>query len=79
MIHDPSYGNASMGGMKPLEIKDRLESLMKSRKLLAEIIAEHTGMSLKRVYSKTRTDSFLDANEALKLGIATKIIKRKEV
>ena len=79
MIHDPSYGNASMGGMKPLEIKDRLESLMKSRKLLAEIIAECTGMSLKRVYSKTRTDSFLDANEALKLGIATKIIKRKEV
>ena len=79
MIHDPSYGNASMGGMKPLEIKDRLESLMKSRKLLAEIIAERTGMPLKRVCSKTRRDSFLDANEALKLGIATKIIKRKEV
>lgn len=77
MIHDPSYGNASIGGMKPLEIKGRLDSLMKSRQILADIIAERTGMSIKRVYAKTRTDTFLDAKEAVKLGIATGIIERE--
>lgn len=76
MIHDPSYGNASMGGMKPLEIRDRLDGLMKSRKILAEIIAERSGMNLKKVYEKTRRDSFLNAKEAIKIGIATEILER---
>ena len=76
MIHDPSYGNASMGGMKPLEIRDRLDGLMQSRKLLAEIIAERSGMTLKQVYVKTRRDSFLNAEEAIKIGIATEILER---
>ncbi|MGP1613356.1 MAG: ClpP family protease [Catonella sp.] len=76
MIHDPSYGNASMGGMKPLEIRDRLDGLMQSRKLLAEIIAERSGMNLKKVYEKTRRDSFLNAKEAIKIGIATEILER---
>lgn len=76
MIHDPSYGNASMGGMKPLEIRDRLDGLMQSRKLLAEIIAERSGMNLKKVYEKTRRDSFLNAEEAIKIGIATEILER---
>lgn len=76
MIHDPSYGNASMGGMKPLEIRDRLDDLMQSRKILAEIIAERSGMNLKKVYEKTRRDSFLNAKEAIKIGIATEILER---
>lgn len=76
MIHDPSYGNASMGGMKPLEIRDRLDGLMQSRKILAEIIAERSGMTLKQVYVKTRRDSFLNAEEAIKIGIATEILER---
>ena len=76
MIHDPSYGNASMGGMKPLVIRDRLDGLMQSRKILAEIIAERSGMNLKKVYEKTRRDSFLNAKEAIKIGIATEILER---
>lgn len=76
MIHDPSYGNTSMGGMKPLEIRDRLDGLMQSRKILAEIIAERSGMNLKKVYEKTRRDSFLNAKEAIKIGIATEILER---
>lgn len=74
MIHDPSYGRIPIEGMKPLEIKDRLDGLMSSRKILAEIIAERSGMTLKQVYARTKKDSFLTAQEALKLGIATEII-----
>lgn len=76
MIHDPSYGNTSMHGMKPLEIRNKLDSLMKSRKTLAEIIAERSGMTLKQVYAKTKKDYFLDAEEAVKSGIATEILGR---
>lgn len=77
MIHDPSYGHATMEGMKPLEIKDRLEGLMKSRKILAEIIAERSGMTLRQVYAKTRRDSYLNAEEAVKLGVATEILREE--
>lgn len=78
MIHDPSYGNENMVGVKPLEIKERLDGLMESRKILADIIAERSGMNLKQVYAKTRRDSFLNAEEAVKLGIATEILGREE-
>lgn len=42
---------------------------------LAGIIAERTGMTKKQVYQKTEKDSYLNAEESLKCGIATKIIE----
>lgn len=74
MIHDPSYANYGGTGEKPLEIKQKLDSLMNVRKILAEIISERTGMSMRQVYSKTKTDTYLSAKEALRLNVATEII-----
>lgn len=78
MIHDPSYGNASMSGAKPAEIAEHLTALKKTQKVLCEIIAEATGKSLKSVRSKTRRDSFFKAEEALEFGLATRIIDSLE-
>ena len=74
MIHDPSFGNASISGAKPAQIAEQLTSLKKTQKTLCDIIAEVTGKSLKAVQSKTRKDSFFGAEEALDYGLATKII-----
>lgn len=74
MIHDPHYGSG-IEGMKPLELKERFDSLMKDRDVLCQIIAERTGRSFNEVCEKTKFDSFFKANEAVEFGLATKIIK----
>lgn len=75
MIHDPSFSAGNISGKKPLEIQERLDQLMDTREKLAGIIAERTGMTKKQVYQKTEKDSYLNAEESLKCGIATKIIE----
>lgn len=72
MIHDPSMMSGDYE--KPLELRTRLDKLMEKRKILAEIIAERTGMSIDEVYKATETDSYYNAEKALKCGIATRII-----
>ena len=75
MIHDPSFSVGNISGKKPLEIQERLDQLMDTREKLAEIIAERTGMTKRQVYQKTEKDSYLNAEESVKYGIATKIIE----
>lgn len=78
MIHDPSFAGMDIGGKKPLEIREKLDQLMDIREKLTEIISERTAMSKKQVYRRTQKDSYLNAEEALKCGIATKIIEKRE-
>ena len=74
MIHDPYFGGNAMAGQKPLELKEKLNDLMETRKMLAEVIVEQTGMSKRQVLNFTKKDTFFDAKEALKVGIATEIL-----
>lgn len=73
MIHDPSYGGGKYTGQKPHEIQQQLDSLMKKRDILCEIIAERTGNSLEEVCKRTASDSFFNAKEAIEFGLATDI------
>ena len=74
MIHDPYFGGTAMADQKPLELKEKLNDLMETRKMLAEVIVEQTGMSKRQVLNFTKKDTFFDAKEALKVGIATEIL-----
>ena len=75
MIHDPSYGgHASIAGQNPLEIQEQLNSLMKTRQILADVIVARTGMSRKRVLNLTKKDSYFDAEEAVRERLATRIL-----
>ena len=75
MIHDPYFGGGSaIAGQKPLDIKEKLNDLMETRKMLADIIVEQTGMTRQQVLNYTKKDTFFDAEHALKIGIATKIL-----
>lgn len=73
MIHDPSYGGGKYTGQKPHEIQQQLDSLMKKRDILCEIISERTGNSLEEVCKRTASDSFFNAKEAIDFGLATDI------
>ncbi len=78
MIHDPSYGNNNVSGKKPHEIQKELDKLIMTRDTLAQIIATTTGKTIKEINKITKEDSYYYADEALKFGLATKIIKDKE-
>lgn len=72
MIHDPLIGNGAGGSA--LQLERLSKSLMKTRKIIAEIISVHTGKSIEEVYDKTAADSYFDAEESIEWGIADRII-----
>lgn len=73
MIHDPSFGGGSYAGKKPHEIQSEVDRLNEFREKLCRIIAERTGRTLEEIYEKTKVDSYFDAEEAIKFGLATAI------
>ena len=74
MIHDPSYGRNDIGGRKPHEIQRELDSLNRTRTVLAEIIAERAGKDIEEIYKLTADDSYFYAEEAVEFGLATEIM-----
>lgn len=73
MIHDPSFsgGSCSYAGMKPLQIQEKIDELMKTRKELCNIIAERTGKTEQEIFNLTKKDTYFEVDEAIKFGIAT--------
>lgn len=72
MIHDPLI-HGSIGG-NALQIERISRNLLKTREIIGTIIAEHTGRTLDEVYEKTAVDSYFDAEECIKWGLADGIV-----
>lgn len=72
MIHDPLI-HGSIGG-NALQIERISRNLLKTREIIGTIIAEHTGKTLDEVYEKTAVDSYFDAEECIKWGLADEIV-----
>lgn len=72
MIHQP-WGGAQ-GQASDIEIQAR--EILKSKKLLNEIIAKHTGKDLEQVEKETDRDFWLDAHESKKYGIVDDVISK---
>ncbi len=72
MIHDPLIGGG-VGG-SALSVKARADDLMRIRDITAQVIAEHTGMSLERVFELTARDSYFEAEQAVAAHLADRVI-----
>lgn len=72
MIHDPLIGGG-VGG-SALQLQSISQNLMKTREILGEILAKHTGKSLREIYKKTAADTYFNAEEAVAFGLADRII-----
>ena len=72
MVHDPLI-HGKIGG-SALQIERISKDLLKTREIIATIIAEHTGKTLDEVYEKTAADTCFDAGECIKWGLADRII-----
>lgn len=75
MIHDPSFADLNIGGKKPHEIQQEVDSLMEAKTALCKIIAEKTGKPLKEIQKITQNDAYYTAEKAIEFGLATAICK----
>ena len=74
MIHDPLI-SGGMGG-NALQVQEISRNLLKTREETCGILARHTGKTLEEIYEKTAKDSWFNADEAIRFGLADKIIHR---
>lgn len=75
MIHDPLVQNA---GGSALSVQETSRRLMGLRRTLSQILAERSGLSVKRVQTLTARDTFLTAERACELGFADAIVSPRK-
>ncbi len=75
MLHQPS--GAVTG--QSTDIQVHAKELVRTREMLSQIIADHSGRSIEEVREKTERDFFLTPEEALEFGVIDEIFKPHKV
>ncbi|MGN0552842.1 MAG: ClpP family protease [Oscillospiraceae bacterium] len=73
MIHEPLIQGGIGGSASSIE--RTAVSILETKKILNEILAKHTGKTLKEINKSTGYDNFMNAEQAVKFGIADAIVK----
>jgi len=71
MIHQPLGG--FQGQVTDVEI--RAKELLRTKDMLNELLAKHTGQTMEKVASDTERDNFLTAAEAKEYGLIDEVIE----
>lgn len=74
MIHQPWIGQ--IGG-QATDIDIHAKQILKTRALLNQILADHTGQLLERVERDTERDYYMSAAEAVEYGLIDQVITRE--
>jgi len=74
MIHQPWGGVRGTAS----DIAIQAQEILKAKKLLNEILAQHTGQPLEKVERDTDRDYYLSAQEALEYGLIDQVVTREE-
>ena len=70
MIHQP-YGQVG-GQVSDIEIQ--AEEIVKSRQVINEILAKHTGQPIERIAKDTERDRYLTALQAKEYGLVDEVV-----
>jgi len=75
LLHQPL-----MSGLQgqATDIDIHAKDLMRLRHRLNELLAEHTGQTVKRIHADTERDFFLEAEAAVKYGVIDEIITSRD-
>jgi ATP-dependent Clp protease protease subunit len=73
MLHQPTGG---LGGQAS-DIKIQADEIIKTKNLLDELVAKHTGQTIERVRKETQRDRYMTVEEAKEWGIIDEIISGK--
>ena len=74
MIHQP-WGGAE-GTAADIEIQSR--EILRLRSMLNNILARHTGQTLKKIERDSNRDFFMSASEAVEYGLADVVVNNKK-
>ena len=72
MIHEPLIANG-VGG-SATSISRMSSSILETRDLINQILAEHTGKTIEEINSATSFDNMMNAKQAVEFGICDKIV-----
>ena len=70
MIHQPLGGITGSSA----DIHIQAQEILKLKKALAEIIAEHTGQPLEKVIEDSERDFYMSSHEAVEYGLIDKVV-----
>ncbi len=70
MIHQPLGG--AQGQATDIEIEAK--EILRMKKELNTLLAEHTGQTLEKIYADTERDNYMSAQEAVEYGLIDKVI-----
>lgn len=73
MIHQPSIGGVQG---QAIELEITAKQIIKTRKLLADILAENCGQPVDKILKDFDRDYWMDAQEAIEYGIVDEIITK---
>jgi len=74
MIHQPSSG--AQGQVTDMEIA--LEQVVKVKRELYEIMAEHTGQTVEKIYADSERDYWMKSDEAKAYGLIDEVISSRK-
>jgi len=72
MVHQPWGGVTGQAA----DIRIQAEEILKAKKLLNELLAEHTGRDVEMIESETERDRYMSPIEAKEYGIVDEIVER---
>ena len=73
MIHQPSGGAQGQAS----DIHIHAQEILKIRKRLNEILANHTGQTLEQIELDTERDKFMSADEAKEYGLVDSVLSSR--
>lgn len=74
MLHQPWGGVTGQAS----DIKIQAEEILKSKRVLAEIFAKHTGQPVEKIMEETERDRYMSAEEAKDYGLIDEVLKEDE-
>ena len=72
MIHQPLAGTEGT----TTEILIHAKEFLRTKKILNELLAKHTGQPIARIEKETDRDNFMSAQEAVQFGLVDQVLER---
>ncbi len=74
MLHQPWGGVTGQAS----DIQIQAKEIIKSKRIINEILAKHTGQSIEKIEEETERDNYMSADEALAYGLIDEVLHEPE-